>query len=98
MPSRAEAVQAAAALLERVYPDRTDSLVMFPQESVDHPYGWVVRFDFKEHVESGDWLQSPVTSVVIVPHDGSKPHFPPSVFPVEDYMSRRASGDWPPKE
>ncbi|MGW7412100.1 YrhB domain-containing protein [Streptomyces sp. NPDC054863] len=98
MLSRAEAVDAAAVLLQRVYPEKAGSLVMVPERSVDHPYGWVVRFDFQEHIDSGDWLQSPVTSVVVVPHDGSKAHFPPSVFPVEDYMSRRASGDWPPKE
>jgi hypothetical protein len=98
MPSRAEAVETAAALLKSVYPEKADSVVMLPDKCVEYPYGWAVRFDFKEHIESGDWLQSPVTSVVIVPHDGSKAHFPPSVFPVADYMNRRASGDWPPKE
>ncbi|MEV5613488.1 YrhB domain-containing protein [Streptomyces sp. NPDC052225] len=98
MVSRAEAVEAAAALLRSVYPDKSESLVMLPEKSVEYPYGWAVRFDFQEHIESGDWLQSPVTSVVVVPHDGGKAHFPPSVFPVADYMNRRASGDWPPKE
>ncbi|MEU8890775.1 YrhB domain-containing protein [Streptomyces sp. NPDC048442] len=97
MLSRAEAVDAAAVLLRRVYPEKVDSLVLIPEKCVDHPYGWAVRFDFREHMESGDWLQSPITSVAVVPHDGSRAHFPPSVFPVEEYMSRRASGDWPPK-
>jgi hypothetical protein len=98
MLSRTEAAEAAATYLKSVYPDRVDSLVMLAEQSIAYAYGWAVRFDFKEHLESGDWLQSPITTVVIVPHDGGKPHFPPSVFPVEDYMTRRASGDWPPKE
>lgn len=98
MLSRAEAVDSAAALIKKVYPEKADSLVMFPEKSVEYDYGWVVSFDWKEHMETGDWLLSPITSVVIVPHSGEKAHFPPSIFSVDDYMSRRASGDWPPKE
>ncbi|MFE4874305.1 YrhB domain-containing protein [Streptomyces sp. NPDC056682] len=98
MPSREEAVHSAAELLRGVYPEKTESLVMFPEKSVEYAYGWAVRFDWKEHLETGDWLLSPITSVVIVPHDGTKAHFPPSAFPVDDYMSRRAAGDWPPKK
>ncbi|MGV4982980.1 YrhB domain-containing protein [Streptomyces sp. NRAIS4] len=98
MISRDDAVDSAAALLKRVYPEKADSIVLFPEKSVEYPYGWLVSFDFKEHIETQDWLQSPITSVVVVPHDGGKAHFPPSIIPVDDYMSRRASGDWPPKE
>ncbi|KRC95892.1 MULTISPECIES: YrhB domain-containing protein [unclassified Streptomyces] len=98
MPSRDEALDSAAALLRKTYPEKTESLVMLPEKSVEHPYGWVIAFDWKEHIETGDWLLSPITSVVVVPHDGGKAHFPPSAFPVDDYMSRRASGNWPPKE
>lgn len=98
MLSRDEASDSAAALLRRVYPERAESLVMMPEKCVEHAYGWTVAFDWKEHIETGDWLLSPITSVVVVPHDGGKAHFPPSAFPVDDYMHRRASGDWPPKE
>ncbi|MFJ2163290.1 MULTISPECIES: YrhB domain-containing protein [unclassified Streptomyces] len=98
MLSRAEAVDSATALLRKVYPEKSDSLVMLPEESVEYAYGWTISFDWKEHIQTGDWLMSPITSVVVVPHNGEKAHFPPSVFPVDDYMSRRASGDWPPKE
>ncbi|MFI5684796.1 hypothetical protein [Streptomyces sp. NPDC051636] len=42
-------------------------------------------------------MLSPVTGVVIVPHSGEKAHFSPSAFPVDDYLNRRASGDWPPR-
>ncbi|MCX4512635.1 YrhB family protein [Streptomyces sp. NBC_01619] len=98
MLSRDEALESAAALLGRVYPEKRDSLVMVPEKSVEYIYGWAIAFDWKEHIETGDWLLSPITSVVIVPHDGGKAHFPPSAFPVDDYMSRRATGNWPPKE
>ncbi|MET7286176.1 YrhB domain-containing protein [Streptomyces sp. NPDC005573] len=98
MVSRTDAAESAATLLRRAYPDRGDSVVLFPEKCVDYPYGWLVPFDFREHIETGDWLQSPVTTVVVVPHDGGKAHFPPSIIPVDAYMQRRASGDWPPKE
>ncbi|OIJ67518.1 YrhB domain-containing protein [Streptomyces mangrovisoli] len=98
MISRLDAVESATTLLRRVYPEKADSIVLFPEKSVDHPYGWLISFDFAQHIETGDWLQSPVTTVVVVPHDGGKAHFPPSIIPVADYMNRRASGEWPPKE
>ncbi|MFJ3419135.1 YrhB domain-containing protein [Streptomyces sp. NPDC086082] len=98
MLSRAAAVDSATVLLRKVYPEKSDSLVMLPEKSVEYAYGWTISFDWKEHIQTGDWMMSPITSVVVVPHNGEKAHFPPSVFPVDGYMSRRASGDWPPKE
>ncbi|MEU6087398.1 YrhB domain-containing protein [Streptomyces sp. NPDC047085] len=98
MISKQDAVESAAALLKKVYPEKADDIILFPEKCVEYPYGWLVSFDFKQHIETGDWLKSPITSVVVVPHDGTKAHFPPSILPVDDYMHRRASGDWPPKE
>jgi len=96
--SKTEAVESAAELLRNIYPEKSDSLVMLPEKCVQYSYGWAVRFDWKEHIETGDWSLAPFTAVVIVPHSGEEAHFPPSEFPVADYMSRRASGDWPPEE
>ena len=46
MPSRDEALDSAAALLRKTYPEKTESLVMLPEKSVEHPYGWVIAFDW----------------------------------------------------
>jgi hypothetical protein len=98
MFSRDEAVSAALNFLRNeAYPDRPESVVMLPETGIDYPYGWSVRFDFKEHIETGDRTQAPFTSVIVVPHDGSAPHFPPTNLPVEKYMELQASSDWPPQ-
>ena len=98
MLSRDEAVDAAAAHLRKVYPEKSDSLVMLPEECKEYPYGWAIRFDWKEHIETGSWLGLPFTGVVVVPHSGEEIHSPPTAFRLADYMDRCASGEWPPKE
>ncbi|MFE2459716.1 YrhB domain-containing protein [Streptomyces sp. NPDC059402] len=96
MLSRNGAVSAALNFLQKeAYPDRAESVVMLPELGIEYPFGWAVRFDFEEHIKTGDRAQAPFTSVVIVPHDGSEPHFPPTNLPVEKYMGLRVSGDWP---
>ncbi|MEU3730245.1 YrhB domain-containing protein [Streptomyces sp. NPDC033538] len=98
MLSRDEAVAAAADYLRTdAYPDRADSVVILPETAVEYPYAWSVRFDFKEHIETGDLAQAPFSSVIVVPHDGSAPHFPPTYLPVATYLEQCASGVWPPQ-
>lgn len=98
MVTREEAVAIAADFLKKIaYPDRPDSVVMLPDTCVEFTYGWTVRFDFKEHIETGDFTKAPFSSVVVVPHDGTAAHFAPT-FPATDiYMDLRAKGEWPPK-
>ncbi|MFI1695675.1 serine protease [Streptomyces bobili] len=99
MLTRDQAVAAAAAFLKsRAHPDRADSVVMLPDTAVDFAYGRTVRFDFREHIETGDPTQAPFSSVVVVPHDGSPPHFAPTFPPVATYMEMRAAGNWPPRK
>ncbi|MFJ3639010.1 YrhB domain-containing protein [Streptomyces sp. NPDC090108] len=94
-----EAVASAAAYLKNVaYPDRADSVVMLADTAIEFPYGWTVRFDFKEHIETGDFAMAPFSSVVVAPQDGTAVHFPPTHLPVAEYMDLRASGNWPPKK
>ena len=69
---------------------------MLPETAVEFPYGWTVRFDFKEHIETGDPAAAPFSSVLVVPHDGTPAHFPPSFPPVAQYMDLCAAGNWPP--
>ncbi|MFF4572223.1 YrhB domain-containing protein [Streptomyces sp. NPDC001410] len=88
-----EAVAAAAAYLKTfAYPDRADSVVMLPDTAIEFIYGWTVRFDFKEHLETGAPAAAPFSSVIVVPHDGTAAHFAPTFPPTEEYMEMRASG------
>ncbi|MFE2976942.1 YrhB domain-containing protein [Streptomyces sp. NPDC059258] len=99
MVTRDEAVLSAADFLKKVgHPDRADSVVMLPETAIEFTYGWTVRFDFKEHIETGDFAQAPFTSVVVVPHDGSAAHFAPTFPPPAEYMALQASGNWPPQK
>ncbi|WP_079104906.1 YrhB domain-containing protein [Streptomyces prasinopilosus] len=96
MLSRDEAVAMASEYLKKkAHPEKPDSVIMLPETGVNYAYGWTVRFDFKEHIETGDAAQAPFTSVVVVPHDGTDPHFSPTYLPVGRYMELQASGEWP---
>ncbi|MGW0282700.1 YrhB domain-containing protein [Streptomyces sp. NPDC003236] len=99
MVTKEEAVAAAARHLKTAaYPERANSVVMLPETAVEFAYGWSVRFDFKEHLESGDPSQAPFSSVVVVPHDGTPAHLPPTHLSVARYMEMCASGNWPPRK
>lgn len=95
MLSKSEALASAAKFIRNAYPDKADSLVLLPEECVEHAFGWAIRFDWKEHLETGNIADAPFMSVVIVPHNGEAVEFPPTGFPMDEYLSRRASGDWP---
>ncbi|WP_078947993.1 hypothetical protein [Streptomyces griseus] len=95
MLSKAAALESAAEFIRNSYPDKAESLVLLPEDCVAYPFGWAIRFDWKEHLETGNVADAPFTSVVIVPHNGEAVDFPPTGFPMDEYMSRRASGDWP---
>ncbi|MEV5507615.1 YrhB domain-containing protein [Streptomyces orinoci] len=96
MITREEAVAAAAHFLRTTaYPDRPDSIVMLPETAVRFRYGWTVRFDFKEHLETGDPTKAPFSSVVVAPHDGTPAHFAPTFPPTEEYMKQRGKRKWP---
>ncbi|NEE54529.1 serine protease, partial [Streptomyces sp. SID8455] len=71
MVAKDEAVTRAAEFLKEVaYLDRSESVVMLPETAIEFTYGWTVRFDFKEHIETGDFAQAPFSAVVVVPRDG----------------------------
>lgn len=96
MVTRDEAVAAAERYLRtKSYPERVDSVVVLPDTAIKFPYGWTVRFDFREHLNAGDPTLAPFSSVVVVPHDGTEPHFPPTALPVHQYLALRADGAWP---
>jgi hypothetical protein len=97
MLTREAAVAAAERFLQtKAYPERPESVVMLPNTGIAFPYGWTVRFDFREHLATGNRALAPFTSVVVVPHDGTDAHFPPTALPAHQYLALQASGDWPP--
>lgn len=97
MVTKEEAVSAGALFLKTLaYPDRAESVVMLPDTAVEFPFGWTVRFDFQEHIDTGDPMAAPFASVVVVPRSGAAAHFPPTHLPVADYMELCAAGNWPP--
>ncbi|MGW4344322.1 type VII secretion-associated serine protease mycosin [Streptomyces sp. NPDC004690] len=95
--SREHAAAAASHCLNTaVYPERAGSVVVFPESGIDFPYGWTFRYDFREHMLTGDPAQAPFSAVVVVPHSGAQPHLPATHLPVAQYMEMCAAGDWPP--
>ncbi|MGW7094453.1 YrhB domain-containing protein [Streptomyces sp. NPDC054874] len=99
MVTKNEAITAAAEFLKRTaYPDRADSVVVLPESAILFDYGWTVCFDFKEHIETGDFTQAPFSAVIVVPHDRSAAHFAPTFPPTEEYMALQATGNWPPRK
>ncbi|GGP81697.1 YrhB domain-containing protein [Streptomyces sindenensis] len=99
MVTKDEAVASAKAFLQKIaHPDRANSIVMLPDTAIEFTYGWTVRFDFKEHIETGDFAQAPFSSVIVVPHDRSAAHFAPTFPPTAEYMALQAAGNWPPRK
>ncbi|WP_314175664.1 YrhB domain-containing protein [Streptomyces winkii] len=64
------------------------TLVMQPQLSTEYEPAWAVRFDSREHLETGDVTKAPFTRVLIVPKDGSEPYFPPTHQPVAEFIEQ----------
>ncbi|MFJ1734975.1 YrhB domain-containing protein [Streptomyces sp. NPDC088254] len=98
MLTKEEAVSAGSHFLRTLaYPERAGSVVMLPDTALEFPFGWTVRFDFQEHIDTGNPAAAPFASVVVVPHSGAA-HFPPTHLPVADYMELCATGNWPPRK
>ncbi|MFI7085435.1 YrhB domain-containing protein [Streptomyces anulatus] len=97
MVTKDDAVITAAAFLKKyIYPDRPDSVVMLPETAVEFTYGWTVRYDLKEHIETGDFTKAPFSPLMVVPHDGSAAHLAPTFPASAEYMALQALGNWPP--
>ncbi len=95
--SRKDAVAAASRYLNTTaYPEKAGSVVVFPDSGTDFAYGWTFRFDFREHMETGDPSKAPFSAVVVVPHDATAVHLAPTFPATEQYMAMRAAGTWPP--
>lgn len=88
MLSMEEANAATREFLGTVYAAGEFTIVMQPELSQEYPAAWAIRFTSQEYLDTGNMALAPFTRVVIVPKNGSAPHFPPSHLPVEQYVAQ----------
>lgn len=94
MLSQDEAIRRAADHLQDVYRDDGYTIVMQPELTVEYRTVWAVRFDTREHLDSGDITKAPLVRVLVVPKDGAVPHFPPTARPLSEYVEQlEATGE-----
>ncbi|MFS4109692.1 type VII secretion-associated serine protease mycosin [Streptomyces sp. PD-S100-1] len=93
-PSREHAAAAATQYLNTVaYPDRAGTVTVLPATGTDYAYGWTFQFDFAQHAQSTAPTNTSSPYVIVVPHSGATPHFPPAHLPTAQYMAMCAAGD-----
>ncbi|MHA4817748.1 YrhB domain-containing protein [Streptomyces aculeolatus] len=89
MPSsRDEARRATLEYLHRAY--RGEPYTFVVPEGLTQEFGtvWTVGFDTREHLATGDMTRAPLVRVLVVPKDGSPPHFPHTALPLDEYVAR----------
>ncbi|NMO38087.1 type VII secretion-associated serine protease mycosin [Streptomyces sp. GMY01] len=92
--SREHAAAAATQYLNSVaYPDRAGTVTVLPATGTDYAYGWTFQFDFAQHAHSTAPTNTSNPYVIVVPHSGATPHFPPAHLPTAQYMAMCAAGD-----
>ncbi|MEU2876947.1 type VII secretion-associated serine protease mycosin [Streptomyces sp. NPDC007070] len=92
--SREHAAAAATQYLNTVaYPDRAGTVTVLPATGTDYAYGWTFQFDFAQHAQSTAPTNTPSLYVIVVPHSGATPHFPPAHLPTAQHMAMCAAGD-----
>ncbi|MEW2291957.1 type VII secretion-associated serine protease mycosin [Streptomyces sp. NPDC006743] len=85
--SREAAAAAASRYLNTVaYPDRAGSVTVLPEAGTEFAYGWAFRFEFREHSGARTQANPQSDYVIVVPHSGAAPHFPPPDIPTAQYM------------
>ncbi|MBY8866933.1 type VII secretion-associated serine protease mycosin [Streptomyces sp. RCPT1-4] len=91
---REHAAAAATQYLNAVaYPDRAGTVTVLPATGTDYAYGWTFQFDFAQHAQSAAPTNTSSPYVIVVPHSGATPHFPPAHLPTAQYMAMCAAGD-----
>ncbi|WP_410536819.1 YrhB domain-containing protein [Streptomyces sp. KL2] len=90
MLSRDEAIGSARRFLDEAFPEGEFTIVVQPELTQEHPVAWAVRFDSQEHIDTGNMALAPFVRVVVVPKDGSGPHFPPTHQPLGEYLGELA--------
>ncbi len=88
MPSSRNEVQHVALRhLQSVYQGESYTFVMPNEMTEEFGTVWTVGFDTREHLDTGDITKAPLVRVLVVPKDGSSPHFPHTTLPLSEYVA-----------
>ncbi|WP_239146907.1 type VII secretion-associated serine protease mycosin [Streptomyces sp. SID10815] len=94
--SREQAATAATGYLNTVaYPDRAGTVTALPATGTPYAYGWTFQFDFAPYPQATTPTNASSAYVIVVPHSGATPHFPPAHLPTAQYMEMCAAGVQP---
>ncbi|MFQ6148799.1 type VII secretion-associated serine protease mycosin [Streptomyces seoulensis] len=95
--SREQAATAATGYLNTVaYPDRAGTVTVLPATGTPYAYGWTFQFDFAQPSQAAVPANTSSAYVIVVPHSGATPHFPPGHLPTAQYMEMCAAGNGAP--
>ncbi|NEA51926.1 type VII secretion-associated serine protease mycosin [Streptomyces sp. SID10815] len=95
--SREQAATAATGYLNTVaYPDRAGTVTALPATGTPYAYGWTFQFDFAQPSQAAVPANTSSAYVIVVPHSGATPHFPPAHLPTAQYMEMCAAGNGVP--
>jgi hypothetical protein len=97
---RDSAIRAATQLLGQEYgaelrTPHGDAVVVRTDDITEYSTAWLVPFNTRSFLETGNPMTSLVPSAVLVPKDERiQAHIPPSAYPVEEYLDKVRSGEW----
>ncbi|WP_181785921.1 YrhB domain-containing protein [Streptomyces phytophilus] len=92
LSSRDEAQQAALEYLQSAYHGESYTFVLPAELTEEFSKFWTVGFDTREHLDTGDITKAPLVRVLVVPKDGSTPHFPHTALPLAEYVAQLEAG------
>ncbi|WP_406180333.1 hypothetical protein [Streptomyces sp. NBC_01006] len=89
-----EALEAARTHLEGAYAHEPRTIVLQPELSGEDPLAWIIRYEARPGPGAAGSPAAALTSVVLVPKDGSAVRFPPSHLPLDEYFAYVRHGGW----
>lgn len=75
-----------------------DNIVVVAEKATDYGEAWLVPFNSQRFLDGGDPIDMILPGGVLVPKDPRYPaHFPPTAFPIPEYLAMLRSGEmsWP---
>jgi hypothetical protein len=97
--TRAEAMEIVRDLLviefgENLKTETGDQVLLIREGVTEYGTAWLVPFNTRTYLEGGVPSAGALPSAVLVPKDRSiPPHYPPTAWPVEQYLAKVRSGE-----
>lgn len=97
--TRSEALAAAEELLQGEFghemrTERGDQVVVLEDDVTEYEAAWLVPFNSRAYVETGNPVKFLMPGACLVPKDDAvDPHFPPTALPVTEYLDKVRSGE-----